>query len=174
MLYGPLPAEWSSRQPEPESPAVSCDFTSFESTIPATVNVRIERKPCGLEVFGMLTTTVLASVALTLLSFRPAMSVKRNAGDLLSLMTRWIEYTTSSAVSVLPLANFTPDLSLNVMSHVEPASLGSQLVARLGLRFERSDPSNLTRVSYTLCTRSTPLNSYATAGSSEMRSLTSA
>src|SRR6266511_1414933 len=138
MLYGPLPAEWSRSHADPESPAVSCAFTSFESTMPPTVKVRIERKPWGLAVFGMLTTTVLASVALMFSALSPAMSVKRKAGDLFSLMTRWSEYTTSSAVRALPLANFTPDLSLKVTSHVEPASLGSQLVARLGLMLARS------------------------------------
>src|SRR5439155_9553451 len=91
MTYGPLPAEWSRSHPDPESPLVSCDFTSFESTMPPTVKVRIERKPCGLEVLGMLTTTVLPSVALMLSGLSPAMSVKRKAGDLLSLMTRWSE-----------------------------------------------------------------------------------
>src|SRR6267143_3181837 len=88
-------------------------------------------------------------------------------------MARWTEYTMSSAVSGLPLANLTPDLSLNVMSFVLPASLMSQLVARLGLMVARSVPSNFTSVSYTLCVAKTALNSYNTAGSSEMRSLVS-
>ena len=115
--------------------------------MPPTVKVRIERKPCGLEVLGMLTTTVLPSVALMLSGLSPAMSVKRKAGDLLSLMTRWSEYTTSSAVSGLPLVNFTPLFNLKVISHVEPASFGSQLVASPALIVERSDPSNRTSVS---------------------------
>ena len=59
----------------------------------------------------------------------------------------------------MPLANFTPDLSLNVMSFVVPASFTSQLVARLALGVVRSVPSNLTRVSYTLCVAKTALNS---------------
>src|SRR5438270_9954822 len=74
----------------------------------------------------------------------------------------------------LPLANFAPLLSLKVTSHVDPESLISQLCARPGFTVERSAPSNLTRVSYALWARSTPVNSYATAGSSEMRSLVSA
>src|SRR5439155_465237 len=98
----------------------------------------------------------------------------RKAGDLFSLMARWKEYTTSSALSALPLANLPPDLSLKVTSQLAPLSLMSQLCARLGLMVERSAPSNFTRVSYTLWARRTPLNSYATAGSSEIRSLTSA
>src|SRR3981081_855478 len=117
------------------------------------VKVRIDRKPWVLAVFGRLTTTVLASEALTLSGFSCAMSVKRKAGDLLSLMARWIEYTTSSAVIGLPLANFWPVLSLKVMSKVEPVSLMSQLCARLGLIVARSAPSNLTSVSYALWAR---------------------
>jgi len=39
---------------------------------------------------------------------------------------------------------------------------------------ERSAPSNFTRVSYALWASRTPVNSYATAGSSEIRSLVSA
>src|SRR5438132_11564829 len=102
------------------------------------------------------------------------MSVNRNAGDLLSLSTRWNEYTTSSAVIALPLANFAPERSLNVMSHCVPESLISQLCARAGLMVERSAPSNFTSVSYALWASRTPVNSYATAGSSEIRSLVSA
>src|SRR5438445_5198630 len=142
--------------------------------MPPIVKVKIERKPCGLAVFGRLTTTVLGSVALMLSVLSCAMSVKRKAGDLFSLMARWNEYTTSSAVSALPLANLAPDFSLKVMSQVAPLSLMSQLCARLGLIVDRSAPSNFTRVSYTLWASRTPLNSYATAGSSEIRSLTSA
>src|SRR2546428_4544700 len=142
--------------------------------MPPIVKVRIERKPCGLAVFGRLTTTVLGSVALMLSVLSCAMSVKRKAGDLFSLMARWNEYTTSSAVSALPLANLAPDFSLKVMSQVAPLSLMSQLCARLGLIVERSAPSNFTSVSYTLWASRTPLNSYATAGSSEIKSLTSA
>ena len=138
------------------------------------VKVKIDRKPCGLAVFGRLTTTVLGSVALMLSALSCAMSVNRKAGDLFSLMARWKEYTTSSALSALPLANLPPDLSLKVTSQLAPLSLMSQLCARLGLMVERSAPSNFTRVSYTLWARRTPLNSYATAGSSEIRSLTSA
>src|SRR2546426_9268531 len=59
------------------------------------------------------------------------------------------------------------------MSFVLPASLMSQLVARPGLIVERSVPSNFTSVSYTLWVANTALNSYRTAGSSEMRSLVS-
>src|SRR3981081_2133252 len=110
------------------------------------VKVRIDRKPWVLAVFGRLTTTVLASEALTLSGLSCAMSVKRKAGDLLSLMARWIEYTTSSAVIGLPLASFWPVLSLKVMSKVEPVSLMSQLWARAGLMVARSAPSNLTGV----------------------------
>src|SRR2546425_4546072 len=138
------------------------------------VKVKIDRKPCGLAVLGSVTTTVLGSEALMLSALIEAMSVNRKAGDLLSLMARWNEYTTSSAVSALPLANLAPDFSLKVMSQVAPLSLMSQLCARLGLMVERSAPSNFTRVSYTLWASRTPLNSYATAGSSEIRSLTSA
>ncbi len=39
---------------------------------------------------------------------------------------------------------------------------------------ERSAPSNFTSVSYALWASRTPVNSYATAGSSEIRSLVSA
>src|SRR3989442_14874571 len=138
------------------------------------VKVKIDRKPCGLAVFGRLTTTVLGSVALMLSALSCAMSVNRKAGDLFSLMARWKEYTTSSGLGALPLANLAPDLSLKVTSQLAPLSLMSQLCARLGLMVERSAPSNFTRVSYTLCARRTPLNSYATAGSSEIRSLISA
>src|SRR5947207_7070183 len=132
-MNGPLRAEWSRRYAEPGSPPLSFDFTSCESTTPPIVKVRIVRKADALAVFGRLKTTVVGSVALTLSAFRPAMSVKRNAGDLFSLIARWTEYTTSSAVRALPLANFCPDLSLNVMSFVDPVSLMSQLVARPGL-----------------------------------------
>src|SRR5438445_1101812 len=142
--------------------------------MPPIVKVKIERKPCGLAVFGRLTTTVLGSVALMLSVLSCAMSVKRKAGDLFSLMARWNEYTTSSAVSALPLANLAPDFSLKVMSQVAPLSLMSQLCARAGLMVERSAPSNFTSVSYALWASRTPVNSYATAGSSEIRSLVSA
>src|SRR2546422_10835645 len=76
-------------------------------------------------------------------------------------------------MSGLPLANFTPDLSLKVTSQLVPASLMSQLVASEGLGVVRSVPSNFTSVSYTLWVANTALNSYRTAGSSEMRSLVS-
>src|SRR2546426_4785706 len=49
----------------------------------------------------------------------------------------------------------------------------SQLVASPGLGVVRSVPSNFTSVSYTLWVAKTALNSYRTAGSSEMRSLVS-
>jgi len=59
-----------------------------------------------LAVFGRLTTTVLGSEAFTLSAFSCAMSVKRKAGDLLSLMARCIEYTTSVGGDRVPTGNF--------------------------------------------------------------------
>src|SRR5439155_5637813 len=174
MTYAPLPNEWSRRYVDPESPPLSFALTSLESTTLPMVKVSTARNPCGLAVLGRLITTVDGSVALMLVSLICAMSVKRKAGDLFSLSTRWNEYTTSSAVIALPLANFAPDRSLKVMSHSVPESLISQLCARAGLMLERSAPSNFTSVSYALWASRTPVNSYATAGSSEIRSLVSA
>ena len=66
-------------------------MASLESTIPPIVNVRMMRNVWVLDVFGTLTTTVEGSVALMLSGLSPAMSVKRNAGDLFSLIARWNE-----------------------------------------------------------------------------------
>ncbi len=80
--------------------------------------VRTARNAPGLAVLGRLICTVSGSTAVTLSAVSPATSVNRNAGGgggwIVS--SRLKEYTTSSAVMGLPLANLLPGWSLKVSS----------------------------------------------------------
>ena len=117
------------------------------------------RNARGLAVFGRLTTTVSSPTGMVSPSLRPATSLKRNAGDLFSAITRSNENTTAFAVTGRPVLNLTPGRSLNVTFHVSPASRIVHDWASRGLIVVRSSPSNVTRVSYAFCATRTPLNS---------------
>ena len=110
-MYGPVPAEWLRSHASPRSEPDWCAIASSGSTIAPTVNVSTERKACGLEVFGRLTTTVSLPTAMVSPSFMPPMSLNKNAGDLLSAITRSKEKATAFAVTGLPVLNLTPGRS---------------------------------------------------------------
>ena len=60
------------------------------------------------------------------------MSVSKNAGDLFKSTARPHEYTTSSAVTGLPLAKVALAFSLKVTASMSPSSLDSQDSANNG------------------------------------------
>src|SRR5258707_15124784 len=101
--------------------------------MPPVTPVKTVRNAEGLTSLGIVRTTVLGSAALMLSTVSLPTSVMRNAGGLLSVMTRDNEKTTSSAVNAVPLAELNPPARGKGVVQVGALSFAAPLVAGRGL-----------------------------------------
>ena len=145
----PEPAELVLSQSAPRSPSFSFSMTSLlSSTDPGPTMPSVCTITCGSTGFGSVTTTVFASGAVKLAAAFSALKpwVFRNeACARFSVISRFSDQTTSSAVTGLPEAKVAPSRRWKVMLLLSGAI--SQLSARSGFTLARSLASRETRPS---------------------------